>query len=106
MYNLVGNQVIKLTHITVRFQQTHPSTMTYYDHLFRQLKTIYPPMISPLLIGLNMYTILEEKRYTHIPVVVALPVAYTGYHIGKYFYKIGSFEDDLRNEIHKMFKPE
>jgi len=98
--------------------------MTYYDHLFRQLKTIYHPVISPylsrydtkaiaalspwfsLLIGLNMYAVIEQEKYTHIPVVVAFPVAYTGYHIGKYVYKIGTFEDELRSEIRKMFKPE
>ena len=78
--------------------------MTYYNNLFHQLKTIYHPVISPLLIGLNMYAVIEQERYTHIPIVISFPVVYTGYHIGKYVYKIGTFEEELRSEIRKMFE--
>lgn len=43
------------------------------------LKQIYPPVLTPLLIGANVPYLIEEKKYEFIPVVIIFPISYTGY---------------------------
>jgi hypothetical protein len=36
------------------------------------------PVVSPLLIGLSLPQLCYEKRYIEIPVLITMPVLYTG----------------------------
>ena len=39
---------------------------------------MYHPVASPLLIGLSLPQLCYEKRYIEIPVLIVMPVFYTG----------------------------
>jgi len=58
----------------------------------------YHPVASPLLIGLSLPQLCYEKRYIEIPVLITMPVAYTGFMFGIESLKIrdGGFHDTMQ----------
>jgi hypothetical protein len=42
------------------------------------MQMMYHPVASPLLIGLSLPQLCYEKRYIEIPVLIVMPVFYTG----------------------------
>ena len=47
------------------------------------MKSMIPNSISLFFLGGGLCYILEEKKYTHIPLFVLFPEAYCGYNIYK-----------------------
>lgn len=58
------------------------------DIMFRNVKFIYQshPIVASLLIGANLPSLLGEKKYHEIPILVLVPAAYTGYNFGAFVY--------------------
>jgi len=56
------------------------------------------PVASPLLIGLSLPQLCYEKRFIEIPVLITMPVAYTGFMFGIESLKIqdGGFNDTMQ----------
>ena len=46
--------------------------------LLQRMQMMYHPVASPLLIGLSLPQLCYEKRYIEIPVLIVMPVFYTG----------------------------
>ena len=46
--------------------------------LLQRMQMMYHPVASPLLIGLSLPQLCYEKRYIEIPVIIVMPVFYTG----------------------------
>jgi len=48
------------------------------------IKSMIPNSISLFFLGGGLCYIIEEKKYTHIPLFVLFPEAYCGYNIYKH----------------------
>jgi hypothetical protein len=48
------------------------------------IKSMIPNSISLFFLGCGSAYIMEEKKYTHIPLFVLFPEAYCGYNIFKH----------------------
>ncbi len=48
------------------------------------IKSMIPNSISLFFLGCGSAYIMEEKKYTHIPLFVLFPEAYCGYNIYKH----------------------
>ena len=61
-------------------------------------KICWHPVASPLLIGLSFPQLCYEKRYIEIPVLIVVPVFYTGLMFGIESLKIreGEFNDTMQ----------
>lgn len=62
------------------------------------------PIASPLLIGLSLPQLCYEKRYIEIPVLITMPVLYTGLLFGIESLKIrdGGFHDTMQRYSNTM----
>lgn len=57
------------------------------------------PIASPLLIGLGLPQLYYEKRYIEIPVLITMPIFYTGLQLGIESSKIryGGFHNTMQH---------
>jgi hypothetical protein len=56
--------------------------------LLQQMKMVWHPIASPLLIGLSLPELYYEKRYNELPILIVAPVFYTGLIAGIELFKI------------------
>lgn len=57
--------------------------MNTFRTLSANTRFLYLPFVSSFLIGINLPTLIEERKYYEIPILVVMPVLYTGYKIGE-----------------------
>jgi len=62
------------------------------------LKILNPPTAIPLLIGLNLPTVLGEKKYNELPLVLLFPALYTGYNVGNSYYKYNKLQNEEKKK--------
>jgi hypothetical protein len=65
------------------------------------MKMVWHPIASPLLIGLSLPQLYYEKRYIEIPVLITMPVFYTGLLCGIECLKIR--EDVFHDTMQKYY---
>ena len=59
----------------------------------KTLRILYNPLFSSLCIGYYLPSLIGEKKYDHIPLLVLFPGLYTGYQVGSYTYKFNKLEE-------------
>ena len=52
------------------------------------IKSMIPDTVSLFFLGGGLCYIIEEKKYTHIPILILFPEAYCGYNMYKHRKKI------------------
>jgi hypothetical protein len=73
-----------------------------FARLFQKAHQIcWHPIASPLLIGLGLPQLCYEKRYIEIPVLITMPIAYTGFMTGIECLKIR--EDGFNDTMQKYY---
>jgi len=64
------------------------------------MKMVWHPIASPLFIGLSLPQLCYEKRYMEIPVLIVMPVFYTGMRCG---IEILKFKEDGFNDTMQKY---
>lgn len=65
---------------------------------------LYIPFVSTFLIGINLPVLIENKKYQELPILIFMPVLYTGYKIGEIGYNAEKKAEDYFKKMEENTK--